>query len=145
MVDSCGPGNSPEKRKVGGSTPPLTTHLGQATRPGGFLRPGRLVATVMLNHIGFDDWGSTILPPTGTSGTHAAGTSAARCGARLLASRGRRRVAVLFRWRCATRGNAGGGAAVGHGRFRGFEEDQRAASASREAIISDFSDNQLRL
>jgi hypothetical protein len=26
-MDSCGPGNSPEKRKVGGSTPPLTTVL----------------------------------------------------------------------------------------------------------------------
>ena len=27
VMDSCGPGNSPEKRKVGGSTPPLTTIL----------------------------------------------------------------------------------------------------------------------
>jgi hypothetical protein len=26
VVDSCGRGNSPEKRKVGGSAPPLTTH-----------------------------------------------------------------------------------------------------------------------
>jgi hypothetical protein len=37
---------APEKRKVGGSTPPLTTHSDQPRRPGGFLRPGRLTATV---------------------------------------------------------------------------------------------------
>jgi len=35
-----------EKRKVGGSTPPLTTSCEQAKRPGGSLRPGRLTATV---------------------------------------------------------------------------------------------------
>ena len=37
---------TPEKRKVGGSTPPLTTQSDQPKRPGGFLRPGRLTATV---------------------------------------------------------------------------------------------------
>ena len=35
-----------EKRKVGGSTPPLTTSSDQPKRPGGFLRPARLTATV---------------------------------------------------------------------------------------------------
>src|ERR1035441_8807272 len=37
---------TPEKRKVGVSPPPLTTHSEQAKRPGGSLRPGRLTATV---------------------------------------------------------------------------------------------------
>jgi hypothetical protein len=38
--------DAPEKRKVGGSTPPLTTSPEQTKRPGGFLRPGRLTATL---------------------------------------------------------------------------------------------------
>jgi len=36
---------NPEKRKVGGSTPPLTTSSDQHKRPSGSTRAGRLTAT----------------------------------------------------------------------------------------------------
>src|ERR1017187_3612451 len=57
--------------------------------------------------------GSAVLCPAGTSGTHAAGASAARCGARLLASRvfdGAGREHVVGQWlQVAMSGTAMGG------------------------------------
>ena len=46
MVDAPGPAKPPEKRKVGGSTPPLTTTTDQHRCPICLARNGRLTATV---------------------------------------------------------------------------------------------------
>jgi hypothetical protein len=46
MVDSHGRAEPPEKRKVGGSTPPLTTTSDQRKRLARSLRSWRLTATV---------------------------------------------------------------------------------------------------
>jgi hypothetical protein len=57
---------------------PFTEQFARESVPRSSQRVARIGSTTL---------GSTILSPAGTSGTHAAGASAARCGARLLASR----------------------------------------------------------
>ena len=71
---------------------PFTEQFARESVPRSSQRVARIGSTTL---------GSTILSPAGTSGTHAAGASAARCGTRLVASRvfdGAEREHVVGQW-----------------------------------------------